>query len=71
MLVGANNYFSAGFDVNEFLKPGNAEQLSKDVQVGFSKYLECGVKPTVAAISDTCLGGGCELAVACNGRVCT
>ena len=38
---------------------------------GFHKFLEAGDKPVVAAMSDTALGGGCELAVACTGRICT
>jgi enoyl-CoA hydratase/3-hydroxyacyl-CoA dehydrogenase len=33
--------------------------------------LEAGPKPTVAAIHGVALGGGCEVAVACNARVCT
>eukprot|EP01027_Heterolobosea_sp_BB2_P018891 GEZU01026545.1.p1 GENE.GEZU01026545.1~~GEZU01026545.1.p1 ORF type:complete len:1032 (+),score=419.91 GEZU01026545.1:603-3698(+) len=33
--------------------------------------IESGPKPTVAAIGGVCLGGGLELAMSCNARVCT
>lgn len=32
--------------------------------------LECGPKPTVAAIEGMALGGGLEVAMGCNARVC-
>ena len=34
-------------------------------------FLEDGPKPTVAAIQGVALGGGCEIAIACNARIAT
>ena len=36
----------------------------------FVALLEAGDKPTVAAVRGPTLGGGLELAMACNARVC-
>lgn len=44
---------------------GTREEALKEV----GALLENGPKPTVAAVDGACLGGGCELAMACNARV--
>lgn len=37
----------------------------------FCALLESGPKPTVAAVETMALGGGLEVAMACNARLCT
>ncbi|XP_068928117.1 trifunctional enzyme subunit alpha, mitochondrial [Petaurus breviceps papuanus] len=65
--------FIAGADINMIASCKTAEevtQLSQDGQQIFEK-LEKSPKPIVAAINGTCLGGGLELAIACQFRIAT
>jgi hypothetical protein len=71
VITGANGKFSGGFDISQFQRKEGGADISKLVNEGFLKLVETGPKPTVAALSTLALGGGCELAVACNGRVAT
>ena len=71
VITGANGTFSGGFDISQFMSGGADKNLSANVNIGFLDLVETGPKPTVAAISTIALGGGCELAVACNARVAT
>ncbi len=65
--------FTAGADLNliqNVSNPAEAAQLAKEGQDIFSiiESLPC---VTVAAISGPCVGGGCELALACKIRIIT
>ena len=42
----------------------------KEILAELTALLENGARPTVAAIEGAALGGGLELAMACNSRVC-
>lgn len=59
--------FCAGFDISQFAKGAGLDQ---DVNRLICDLLESGPKPTVAAIEGMALGGGLEVAMGCNARVC-
>jgi 3-hydroxyacyl-CoA dehydrogenase/enoyl-CoA hydratase/3-hydroxybutyryl-CoA epimerase len=68
---GKKSGFIAGADLQEFLSiqdAASAEAVSASGQKLFSK-LAAVPMPTIAAISGACLGGGLELALACDYRL--
>jgi 3-hydroxyacyl-CoA dehydrogenase/enoyl-CoA hydratase/3-hydroxybutyryl-CoA epimerase len=68
---GKPSGFLAGADLNEFQRiqtPAEAEAISAHGQAVFSK-LEALPAPTLAMIRGPCLGGGLELALACDYRL--
>ena len=73
IISGKPDTFIAGADIEEFTRLSTREEftrLSADGQAMLQR-LDDFPKPVVAAIHGACLGGGLELALACDWRIAT
>ena len=67
---GGDKAFVAGADIKELAQLGPLEARAKSRQGhGLLNRIESFPKPVIAAINGFCLGGGCELALACHIRI--
>lgn len=71
IITGGDEIFCAGADISEIQESKSAEEAyrhARDFQLLFD-HVEALRQPVIAAVSGYALGGGCELALACDFRI--
>jgi len=68
VVTGGDKIFAAGADISEFGGPEEAAHISGHFREAFDAVANI-PRMTIAAVAGYALGGGCELALACDMRV--
>jgi enoyl-CoA hydratase len=69
LITGGPKVFAAGADIAAMVEKTALEQFSRGSLWDLTFRMEQSRKPIIAAIAGFCLGGGCELAMACDVRI--
>ena len=65
VITGSERAFAAGADIKEMAGASAVDMLTRDAISRWDRIKKIR-KPIVAAVSGWCLGGGCEVAMACD-----